>query len=72
MTYAIRRAYWSFRESAAPYAMPICRSVSAISGKGKSNFSANRSFSSRVSKLTPRTCAFFASYCSMRSRNPEP
>jgi hypothetical protein len=68
----MRRAYSSFGESAAPYARPILCSVSQSNGKGKSNFSAKRRFSSTVSKLTPMTCAFFALYSTSRSRNPEP
>jgi len=48
------------------------RSVSHRSGNGKSNFFANRAFSSGVSKLTPRIFAFFLSYSGVRSRNPEP
>jgi hypothetical protein len=52
--------------------MPILRSVSQRRGKGKRNFAAKREFSSGVSKLTPRIVAFFAAYCSLRSRNPEP
>jgi hypothetical protein len=39
--------------------MPIFRSVSQRSGNGKSYFFANFSFSAGVSKLTPRTTAFF-------------
>jgi hypothetical protein len=72
MTYAIRFAYSSFGDSAAPYAIPILRSVSHNSGKGKSYFSANFAFAATSSKLTPRTVAFFDSYSAMRSRNPEP
>jgi hypothetical protein len=72
MTYAMRFAYSSFGESAAPYAMPILRSVSQSSGKGKSNFSANLALSAALSKLAPRMVVFFFSYSPMRSRNPEP
>lgn len=68
----MRRAYCSFFESAAPYATPTVRSVSHSSGKGNLNFSAKALFSAGVSKLTPRTLTFFASYCGRRSRNPEP
>jgi len=68
----MRFAYSSFSLPAAPYAMPILRSVSHSSGNGKRNFSANLALSSTESKETPRICAFFASYCCWRSRNPEP
>lgn len=68
----MRRAYSSFGESAAPYGTPIFFPVSQSSGKGKSNFSAKRRFSSTLSKLTPMTCTFFALYSASRSRNPEP
>jgi hypothetical protein len=36
------------------------------------NLSAKRALASTSSKLAPRMVVFFASYCSMRSRNPEP
>ena len=68
----MRFAYSSFSLVAAPYARPILRSVSHSSGNGKLNFFANAAFSFSLSKLTPMTFAFFASYCSARSRNPEP
>jgi hypothetical protein len=68
----MRRAYSSFGESAAPYAMPILRSVSQRSGYGKSFFFANFALSSTLSKLTPTIFAFFFSYSPERSRNPEP
>ena len=45
----------------APYAVPIVRSVSQISGKLKLNFSANALFASALSKEQPRMTAFFAS-----------
>lgn len=72
ITYAMRRAYSSFDDSAAPYARPIFRSVSQSSGKGKSYFLAKAALSFSLSKLTPRMVAFFAAYCCARSRNPEP
>jgi hypothetical protein len=68
----MRRAYSSFDESAAPYAMPIFRSVSQRRGKGKLFFFANFALSSTLSKLTPTIFAFFSSYSAVRSRNPEP
>jgi hypothetical protein len=54
ITYAIRFAYSSFGELAAPYAMPILRSVSQSSGNGNLYFSANFALSSGLSKLAPR------------------
>jgi hypothetical protein len=68
----MRRAYSSFAESAAPYAIPIFRSVSQRSGNGKLFFFANLALSPTLSKLTPTIFAFFVSYSSVRSRNPEP
>jgi len=68
----MRFAYSSLTLFAAPYAMEIERSVSQSSGNGKRNFSANLALSSTESSDTPRICAFFASYCFSRSRNPEP
>jgi len=62
ITYAMRRAYSSLAFSAAPYARPILWSVSHRSWKGKLNFFAKLAFSCCVSKLTPRTTTFFASY----------
>jgi hypothetical protein len=50
----------------------MARSVSQSRGNGKSNFSANRELAAASSKLAPRMVVFFAWYCSMRSRNPEP
>lgn len=72
MTYAMRFAYSSFALLAAPYAIPILRSVSHSSGNGKSYFSANFALSATESKLTPRSWTFLLSYWSARSRNPEP
>jgi hypothetical protein len=45
----------------APYAVPMTRSVSQMSGKLKWNFSANARFSAGVSKETPRMTAFLRS-----------
>jgi hypothetical protein len=56
----------------APYAVPIVRSVSQISGKLKAYFSANFLFSAGVSNDTPMMAAFFRSYSAFRSRNPQP
>ena len=56
----------------APYAVPIVRSVSLSSGKLNLNFSANALFSAGVSNEAPMMTAFLASYCALRSRNPQP
>jgi hypothetical protein len=56
----------------APYAVPILRSVSQMSGKLKLNFSAKLLFSAGVSKETPTIAAPFRSYSAFRSRNPQP
>jgi len=53
MTYAMRLAYSSDVDFAAPYATPTVRSVSQSSGNGRPSFSAKRRFSSCVSKLMP-------------------
>jgi len=45
----------------APYAVPIFRSVSQISGKLKPNFSANALFAAGLSNDAPRMTAFLAS-----------
>jgi hypothetical protein len=60
ITYAIRFAYSSCGDVAAPYAMPIFRSVSHSSGKGNLYFAANLALSAAVSKLAPRIWTFFA------------
>jgi hypothetical protein len=56
----------------APYAVPMERSVSLISGKLKLNFSANFLLSAWLSNEAPRMTAFLASYWAFRSRNPQP
>src|SRR5262249_38297980 len=56
----------------APYAVPMVRSVSQISGKLKWFFSANLLFSAGVSNDTPRITALFRSYSAFKSRNPQP
>ena len=68
----MRFAEPALASSAAPYAIPILRSVSHSRGKVKSNFCANFAFFSCVSKLAPRTWTPLSSYCLMRSRNPQP
>lgn len=45
----------------APYAVPIARSVSEMSGKLKLNFSANFLLSLALSKDAPRMAAFLRS-----------
>jgi hypothetical protein len=68
----MRFAYSSEGLLAAPYAIPIDRSVSQSRGKGNLYFSANLVFAFSSSKLAPRIWVFLAVYSSMRSRNPEP
>ena len=71
MTTPMRCApFWG--STLAPYAVPIVRSVSQISGKVKEFFSANLLLSAGVSKETPRIAVFFRSYSALRSRNPQP
>ena len=45
----------------APYAVPIFRSVSQISGKLNPNFSANALLAAGLSNEAPRMTAFLAS-----------
>ena len=56
----------------APYAVPMVRSVSEISGKWNWNFSANFLLSLALSNDAPRMTAPLASYWAFRSRNPQP
>ena len=56
----------------APYAVPIVRSVSQISGKLNEFVSANCLLSAWLSNDAPMIAAFFRSYSDLRSRNPLP